>query len=625
MPANIINQILQVRFESNFMYINFNIFEGVMRLGFMLKILGFVFTTPAFSQKYYLNIHRLSKDTSIRSQSLQIQTNFRDRNTCSTYIQKIPDVLLQNGYPAASVDSFHFSLFSADIWLYLGPHYPGINLKLDSAEKKIKYISQLLVMADKKGYIPFNAIKAIEKNIIHYYMSSGYPFAEVSIDKFHFGDMVPTGILRINKGPVYHIDSIRQYGKLKLNNQFFQHYLSIFPGSQYNLEKFNSVEKRLRELPYVNQIQKPDISMLGSGAVLNLYLDSKKSNQFNIVIGYIPPASGKSTGRLTGDIDINLKNTLKAGESFVLNWQQLQKQSPKLKLGFQQPFIFNTSLGIDVNFDLLKRDSSFVQLNSQLGIIYLLSNRNSGKIFIQKERSYLLQGGYDTNKIRIFKILPQNIDFTATSIGINYQYSNTDYRYNPRKGNELNFIASAGLKKINYNNDILNLKDTNAPNFKFRELYDSLGNKNYQLHGLIFASNYLPSGKQSVLKSSINIGIVNSRHLFRNELYLIGGYRILRGFDEESIYASQYVVLTNEYRYLTGQNSYLYIFNDVAFTKTHFQNFNSSNSFISTGLGVSFETKAGLLNFNYAIGKRNDVKFNITEASKIHFGFINFF
>jgi hypothetical protein len=38
-----------------------------------------------------------------------------------------------------------------------------------------------------------------------------------------------------------------------------------------------------------------------------------------------------------------------------------------------------------------------------------------------------------------------------------------------------------------------------------------------------------------------------------------------------------------------------------------------------------FETKFGLLNLSYAIGKRNDIKFNIREASKIHFGYINYF
>jgi hypothetical protein len=52
---------------------------------------------------------------------------------------------------------------------------------------------------------------------------------------------------------------------------------------------------------------------------------------------------------------------------------------------------------------------------------------------------------------------------------------------------------------------------------------------------------------------------------------------------------------------------------------------NSNNQFTGVGLGILFETKAGLLNISYAAGKRNDVKFNLREASKLHFGYINYF
>ena len=123
----------------------------------------------------------------------------------------------------------------------------------------------------------------------------------------------------------------------------------------------------------------------------------------------------------------------------------------------------------------------------------------------------------------------------------------------------------------------------------------------------------------------MSIGIFGSQNTFRNELFRIGGYRLLRGFDEESIYASRYSVWSLEYRYLVGINSYLFGFTDIGFTKTKFLASNFTNRFNSAGIGLAFETKFGLLNVSYAIGKRNDLKFNIREASKIHFGYINYF
>ena len=139
------------------------------------------------------------------------------------------------------------------------------------------------------------------------------------------------------------------------------------------------------------------------------------------------------------------------------------------------------------------------------------------------------------------------------------------------------------------------------------------------------AAHYFPLRKQTAFKTAINAGIYNSQSIFRNELFQIGGYRLLRGFDEESIYATAYGVATAEYRIRVSLNSYFFGFADGGMVKNKYQNVNLNNTFISAGLGMALETKLGLLNISYAIGKRDDIKFNIREASKIHFGYVNYF
>ena len=99
----------------------------------------------------------------------------------------------------------------------------------------------------------------------------------------------------------------------------------------------------------------------------------------------------------------------------------------------------------------------------------------------------------------------------------------------------------------------------------------------------------------------------------------------MRGFDEESVYATSYAVLTAEYRYLVGLNSFLFAFSDLGLVNNKYQELRAKNVFTSIGLGLVFETKAGLLNVSYAIGKRDDLKYNILEASKLHFRYINYF
>jgi hypothetical protein len=47
-------------------------------------------------------------------------------------------------------------------------------------------------------------------------------------------------------------------------------------------------------------------------------------------------------------------------------------------------------------------------------------------------------------------------------------------------------------------------------------------------------------------------------------------------------------------------------------------------TYFGTGLGLAFETKAGIINLSWAVGKRNDTRFNLRQ-SKIHLGFVNYF
>ena len=47
-------------------------------------------------------------------------------------------------------------------------------------------------------------------------------------------------------------------------------------------------------------------------------------------------------------------------------------------------------------------------------------------------------------------------------------------------------------------------------------------------------------------------------------------------------------------------------------------------NYFGTGLGLAFDTKAGIFNLAWAIGKRNDTELNLRQ-SKIHFGFVNYF
>ena len=587
----------------------------------IILIVGIGIASKVTAQ-YQLHINFIDKDSSFQSQELKLQTNFKGQIECEAYIKKIPFNLMVKGYAGVSIDSVFYNKTSAELQLFLGMQQSGVHLNSSNVEKSALDESGFF----SKNFInkPFNSKELLnyKERILNYYEKNGYPFASVFLDSIiHTGNAMFANLM-VKKGPLYHIDSINVKGNVKISNSFLQHYLGIPAGGVYNKEKLDLVSKRILELPYLLEQQPSELVMLGTGAILNLYLQPKKSSQVNFLIGFLPDNTETGKLRITGDVNLNLKNTLGSGETILLNWQQLQLKSPRLNIGFLQPFIFKSPFGVDFTFEIFKKDSVFIQLNAQLGIQYLFSASQSGKLFIQKQNTFLLGSGIDTNQIKATKTLPFNIDVSAINFGIDYDFNNTNYRFNPKNGNEIKLLASVGIRNINKNNDVINLTD---PSFNYGSLYDSLKLKTYQFKIKGSAAHYFATGKRSTVKTIINGGIFNSPNVFRNELFQIGGYKLLRGFDEESIYATQYAVLTAEYRYLVAQNSYLFGFIDAGFTKSRFQLVDISNKFISTGIGMVFETKLGLLNLSFAVGKRNDVNFSLSQSAKIHFGYINYF
>ena len=577
---------------------------------------------PQPTQMYPLIIQYVDKDSSFKSEGLKLQTAFANQALCLNYINKLPAQLQLQGYTGASIDSIRLDTASTFISLFLGIQQKWVQLNTDSINRKVLeaggYFSDNFINKP----VNFGELQLMKERMLNYLENNGYPFAAVYLDSVMMKETGMTASLKIKEGPLYKVDSIRIFGKAKLSNYFLQRYLSIPNKSIYSKEKLELVDRRILELPYVQSQAPSDLTMLGTGSVLNLYLQPKRSSQVNFLVGFLPANNETGKLQLTGDVNLNLKNALGSGETIALNWQQLQLSSPRLILGYQQPYIFRSSFGIDFGFELFKKDSTFLQLNAQFGIQYLLSARQSGKLFIHQQKTTLLAAGVDTNAIKVTKKLPVNVDVNAISVGVDYEWANTNYKFNPRNGNEVRVITTVGIKTISKNSDILNLTD---PGFDYNSLYDSLKLKTYQLRIKLNAAHYFPAGKRATFKLQVNGGYFSSPNIFRNELFQIGGYKLLRGFDEESIYATQYGVVTAEYRYLLGLNSYLFGFADGGWARNKFQDTDVKNNFLSTGIGLLFETKFGLLNMSFALGKRSDTNFDLRRASKIHFGYINYF
>lgn len=575
---------------------------------------------------YKLIARCVDKEDSFLINELGIQTNFVSRQACIEYVNKLPGIIQSRGFVTASLDSLVYETDTASIVLFLGRQYKWAKINTEDADVEVLALNGWNEKLFSGKTMDFVQMKTMQERTLNYLENNGYPFGKIYLDSLFLNDDSVSATLKIEKGPLYKIDSIRLFGKAKLSNYYLQRYLDIRNGTVYKKDKLLSIPKKILELPFVEEESPSNLSLLGTGSVLNLYLKPKRSSQINALIGFLPNSNQSSAKKLliTGEANVQLRNAFGNGESIGLNWQQLQVSSPRLNIFYQHPYVFSSPVGLDFAFDMFRKDSSFLNIDLNFGARYILSESQSGKLFIQNFQTIISQGGINEKQVVASRRLPNIIDMNAVLLGIEFEKNKTNYRYNPRSGYEFKIGGASGTKKLKKNNEIVELKDPSNPSFDFESLYDTLKLKSYQLRLSGIVAKYLPIGKQGTVKIGVNAGMFQSDNIFRNELFQIGGYKSLRGFDEESEYVSQFAILTLEYRYLIGLNSYFFGFSDGGWAKNSSSSPKINHAYIGAGLGLALETKAGIFNLAWAVGKRDDIPFNLKQ-SKIHFGFVNFF
>jgi outer membrane protein assembly factor BamA len=594
-----------------------------LRLYGLISLLLLASLKPAYAQ-YALNVQFNSPDSLLKASSIGIPSTFKDRAICSDYIYKLTDLLRNKGFTSASIDSVKMDSTAAFLQIYVGEKFTWSVIRTRQADNLLLNTAGWSTKKLEGKPASLEHFQMEELSLLNYLENNGYPFAKISLDSVVLDRGAISAVLNVEKGPLYKIDSIHIIGSAKISVDFMERYLGIPEGSIYRKDRLLMISRKILELPFVQEERPWSVNMLGTGSVLNLYLKPKRSSQIDVLVGLLPNNDQLESGKLlvTGEATVVLRNPFGNGESLGLDWQQLQPQSPRLNINYQQPYIFHSPYGVNLAFSLYKKDSSYVNTDGLLGVQFNASTNKKGSVFIQATGCTVLT--IDTAEIISTKQLPEVADVSSLSLGASYELNNTNYRFNAIRGNDIYFIGSAGTKRLKKNSQIVRLKDENDPSFDYGTLYDTVKLSSYQFRLIFSGAHYFPMSRASTIRFALNAAWYQSPKIFRNELFQIGGYKLLRGFNEESILASEYVVSSVEYRYLIGMNSFLFSFVDGGWAKNDVPGYAIDNLYLGVGVGLAFETKAGIFNMSYAIGKEGSNPFEFRQA-KIHLGYVNFF
>lgn len=543
----------------------------------------------------------------------------------------------KKAFLSASLDSLRRDSAGATARLHLGPAMQWVSLRpADSTSAYWAHEAGFREKMFRGKPLRAETVAEAKQKILETAENSGYPFAAVWLDSLNLRDDGRTSaLLRVQPNRFFLLKTLKVNGDLRLPKPYLPNYLDLKSGTPYSRAQLLRLRDQLAQLPFVEVSANPTVTFTrhspqGDGgpgeATINLFLRKKRANRFDFIIGLLPRSDNASDKRLlvTGSLSAAFQNALNLGERFSVELERLKPETQRLETEAALPYLLGTSFGADARLHIFRRDSSWLEARSELGIQYLLGGADLLRVFWENKSSSLQS--VDTLSVIRNHRLPPNLDYRQNAFGLESRFERLDYRFNPRKGWSTILRISTGFNTVRRNPQIESLRDPENPAFDFASLYDTLTTRTarHRLEGQ--GEIYLPAFERTTVKiAARGGGIFSKKPVFANEQYRLGGNRLLRGFDEESLFATRFLVATAEWRLLLSRNAYLAAFADYAYLENVTDRMQVYQHPLGLGAGMTFETKAGLFGISMAIGKRDKGQPIDWRAPKFHLGYVNLF
>ncbi len=503
----------------------------------------------------------------------------------------------EKGYYLASFKPLYRSSTEIEVLVEIGSHFPNVAIVIhDSIKSQLRSFCIENISKNALKTSP-SLFKLFIDKTLKAFANNGYPFAQVFFTKQEIIEQQIQIQMNVSSGKFYRFSDIIVKGDSSISKSTVQNLLGIKINDIYSEEKLSSIDRILQQTNFINVLKKSELLFTENGVELYVYLENQKMSSMNGAVGLQPNPQAQRIG-LTGDVQIKLLNVFKKAELIDVNWRSIEPQTQALQAKLNYPFLFKSPFGVDLKFNLYKRDSTFLDLKSFIGIQYSFKNNVQLKGFYQVNSSEILS--MTPNPLSLFSYLAP---IKLNSYGLSLQYKRINYLPNPSKGFSLYIETSIGNRTIKKENTALE--------------------KSYVYKSIFQYVSYIPITKRNIIKVGVNFESYTSSTIFQNERYRFGGLNSLRGFNEEELFASTKLISSLEYRFLLDKNSNAFIFYDQGIYEDNSLSYKIDNPF-GVGAGISFGSRIGIFSISYALGKQlnNPLEF---RNGKIHFGYVTYF
>lgn len=512
------------------------------------------------------------------------EVDFQKRITQDSALYQTLDSLKTIGYYTLKLDSVR----DINVYLNKGKMYKKVWIKNDT------------IFQQNEDWFAVKNLDSLIQSVSDRYAERGFPFTEVKINPLGYKDGEAQIALDLQLFGARTIDGVNVEGYEKLSKGYIRYGLGLKKGNIYNESELRKISERMSFNPLIEEARPAQTLFNTDSTTVYLYVNKVKSNLFDGVLGFGNDANGDF--QLNGNVKIELNNNFNGMERIRLNWIATPDKSTSLDLKVRIPYLFRSPIGTETQFNMYRKDSVFVSTKIEERLFYQISmNSNLGLNLSYESSNFVLDEHPEMALLYD--------DFNKTGIGLSYEYLLPAQNRLLEGRSALSLLGKALTRKS---------RDLDPETQEFTELSGpqyEIGLEAFHIFKLV---------DRHLLKARIEgYGLFGEEEFYsENELYRIGGFGSLRGFNEESVFASTYGIASLEYRFMPNDGFYISVFGDYGFVENKSSGLNEN--LLGLGTGISFLTQLGVFNLSYAVGKQSDSSFDFRN-SKIHFGILTRF
>lgn len=443
-------------------------------------------------------------------------------------------------------------------------------------------IANLYNIKNDSIIIPYEESEEFLNTILKKFESNGYSMVKIKLANLIKKQNIITAILIVKKENKRQVNDIIINGYDKFPISHKKNILRLYRNKVFNQKNLEKIYTDFGKFRFIKQNKYPEILFTKDSTKIYVYLEKAKPNTFDGFIGFTNDENKKLI--FSGYLDLVLHNILNSGEKLALYWKSDGQDQKTFNLGVEVPYIFKSPIGIKLDLNIFKQDSTFQNTKTAIDLGYYFNYNTRLYLGYQSSESSDIQ---NTNSLNL-----------------------SDFN---------NSFVTSTLEYINLKNDDFLFPEKTLLNFKIGtgRRFSKIIASNQSFINFSINHNFYLNEKNIINIKSQNF-YLQSQNYVVNELQRFGGINSIRGFNENSLQANAFTSILSEYRYVLAPS--LYVHTIIDYGRAQDKTTNSEENLLGLGFGIGLLSKNGLFNIVYANGSTNNQNVKLSN-SIVHVSF----